>query len=176
MNLQEIVFPVFRLSEEKPITEDGVSLYMSHKETPEGESIVKVRVVDDPKLPQPTLGLRRAKLAAEKVELFRISKAIFFLGDLIKLAKTTTWFIDNSGRIFNYRKTKRAKLSFHKLHNVIKIPSGGAIVEVEGMHTRFKCLFAPDIDTRYAGILTTGMGHILYGFYSEKLHDTYRMI
>ena len=176
MNLQEIVFPVFRLSENEPAQQDGVSFYLSHKETSDGEQIVKIRIIDDTTIVGANLGLRRARLAADNVDLFRISKAIFFLGDLVKLAKAHTWFIDNTGKIFNYKKHRRAKLSFHKITNVIRIPSGGALIEVDSISSRFKCLFPPDVETRYAGILTIGMMHILYGFYPDKHQDTFRMI
>jgi hypothetical protein len=174
MNLQEINYPVFQLRNERPQVENDVTFYLSGKWDKDGNETLHYRIIDDKSLPGDTLGKRRIRLKVAEEEVYPLRRAIFFLGDLIKLAKANVWFIDNLGKIFTYKKTARAKLSFHKVIKIFRIPSGGVIVEVEGISTRFKAMYPPDVDNRYAGILHMNMSLILYGFYNEKFKDTWR--
>ena len=175
MHLRELAYPVFRLGTNKPSIDDGVLYYMYTKDEDDGTRY-ELKIVDDPKLQQPTLALRRLHLKNIGVPLSKIHHAIFFLGDLIKLATPTMWFIDSNGRMFNYNKTNRADLKFHKITKLLPIKSGGVIVEVEGTNTRFKALYAPSDEMKYVGILHLGMTLVLYGFYAEKHEDTWRKV
>jgi hypothetical protein len=122
--------------------------------------------------------MRRLKMKSLGVPLFKLSKAIFFLGDLIKISKPNMYFIDANGRLFTYKKETRAKLKYYKVSKVLDIPTGGVIVETEELSSRFKALFAPTIPLQnlYVGVLQVGMSHILYGFYEEKHKDTWRLV
>lgn len=174
--MREISYPVFRLGTNKPVTEGGVVFYYHHKETEEGQ-IVSVRLIDDRNLPQQTLSLRRLQLMQdESVSLFKIHKAIYFLGDLIKIATPNTWFIDSAGKVFNYIKSSRAKLKVYPIRQVIPIKGGGVVVEAKGIMTRFKSLYPPEIGEEYVGILHWGKSLILYGFYEEEYDDSWRMV
>jgi hypothetical protein len=166
---------VFRLGEHKPIQENGLVYYS--KEYVDKESLetkIGLRIVDDKSMPGITLGLRR--LAITSAKLFYIRQAIYFLGDLIKIAKQTTWFIDNSGHVFQYRKSSRAKLTAHKITKVLPLEGMGAIIEVEGLPQRFKCMYAPKPEQYYAGILRWGLSYVLYGFYNDAFKQTYRAV
>lgn len=174
MKLEEISYPVFKLKNDRPIVENGVVLYITSKIDSDDNEIINHYIVDDTNVPGDTLGRRRLKLKTEGVKLFRLNKAIFFIGDLVKVANSKTWFIDNNGKIFNYKKETRAKLSFHKIIKVFHIPSGGVIVEVEGIATRFKAMNPPNVDCRFAGILHSSKSLILYGFYDKKYKETWR--
>ena len=99
---------------------------------------------------------------------------MFFLGDLIKLAKPTLWFIDSKGSLFQYKKSIAMKLIFKKIIKVLATNSG-YILELDGIETRFKCLYAPK-DKKYAGILKLGHTSILYGVYDEPYKETRRKI
>jgi hypothetical protein len=123
-----------------------------------------------------TLGKRRLLILNSGASLQKVGKAIFFLGDLIKIAKRGMYFIDSTGRVFQYRKSTRAKLQFKRLINVIPIATGGAILEVEGIHSRFKCLFLPKTLELYVGVLEFGKSHILYGLYEQPYKSSWRMI
>ena len=176
ISLQEISYPVFKLGTNKPLTESGVTFYYHQKQLEEGE-LVTVRIVDDKNMPQETLSLRRLQLSLETgVSLFRISKAIYFLGDLIKISTPQTWFIDNTGRVFNYKKTSRAKLKIYPIAQLIPIKTGGVIVEAKGILTRFKALYVPETGMDYVGILHWGKSLILYGFYEQQHDDSWRMV
>jgi hypothetical protein len=175
--LTEISYPVFRLGTEKPIFEDGVVLYITRtREVDSSEIVNTYRIVDDTNLPGKSLAVRRLRLLADGVRLKRITRAVFFLGDLVKLATSQTWFIDSVGNVFRYVRKTRVKLQFKKIKQIIPIKTGGAILELEGSLSRFKCLYAPKPDERYAGVLKYGLSYILYGVYTEQYDDTWRLI
>lgn len=160
------------MGSEKPTVEDGVILFIRHFL----EGPIKYKVVDDTTVPGSTLAMRRLHLLKEGVPLRKLDKAVFFLGDLVKLATATMWFIDSSGLLFQYKKTTSAKLLFKKITHVHPIPSGGAVIEIEGIPSRFKCLFAPKHDEKFAGVLVHGRSYILYGLYKEQFDNTRRNI
>lgn len=164
----------------KPIIENGLVFYWyeNYVETEENEleQVNVYRIVDDKNIPLPSLALRRLAIKDQGVKLHSINKALFFLGDLIKISKPGMWFIDSVGKVFTYEKQTRAALKFYKITHVIPIQSGGAVIQVEKLPIRFKSLFSPDVSMQYAGILELGMSHILYGFYAEKHKDTWRRV
>jgi hypothetical protein len=144
----------------------------------EGEIIdtVDIRIVDDQNLPGANLAIRRLQLLNSGVKLKQLARAVFFLGDLIKLATSSTWFIDYAGNVFRYVKSKNVKLTFKKITKILPIKSGGAIVEIDGIPTRFKSLYMPNAEDTHAGVLCDKASFILYGFYDKKYSDTRRLI
>lgn len=179
MNLSELVFPVYLLKNIKPIEELGVVFYgkETYTEDEEGNIITtpSLQVVDDIAIQGKTLAARRLRLKAVGVPLFKLSKALFFLGDFIKVSSPTQWFIDSNGRTFTHTKSTRASLVCQKVTNMFPIPSGGAVIEIE-YSQRYKVLHTPDPKLKYAGILTQGYTQILYGLYEEQFDKTWRMI
>lgn len=177
INLSQIAYPVFKIPGSNiPTTEGGVTfIYSEVREDDELENF-SFKVIDDKNIDKPTLGLRRLQIQARGQTLHRLGKAIFFLGDLVKIATRHAYFIDSHGRIFQYKKSQRAKLTFNKIRNVIPIPTGGAILEIEGIPSRVKCLFAPRQFDLYAGMLQFGMSFILYGLYEQRYKDSWRMV
>lgn len=174
--MKDIVWPVYRLSERKPRIENGVVFYTAEyfdKDT--AENSANIRVVDDRGIDKPTLGLRRLRIP-KGVSVFPIKTAIYFLVDLIKLAKSTTWFIDSAGKVFQYQKSTRAKLTFHKIRQILPAEGLGCIVEVEGLVFRFKSMKHPEAWEQYAGLIYISGGYMLYGFYEHKPKDTWRMV
>ena len=174
--LSEIVWPVFRLGERAPVHDNGVVFYYTHYVDEANSESVSLRIVDDANLPQPTLGRRRLELALQKQKLYPIRAAIYFLADLIKLAKSTTWFVDNSGRVFQYEKNTRAKLTTKRIKQVFPADGLGCVVELEGISNRFKSIQRPKEHELYAKVLKLGMGFILYGFCETLDPDSWRMI
>lgn len=174
--LDNISFPVYRLGVNKPQTLDKVTFFLMGKDTEYSDAEYKLLIVDDKSVAGDTLAKRRLRLMSRNVGLYSLTKAIFFLGDLIKLAKRKVWFIDAEGLVFNLSKTKMVPLVFKRISKVIHIPTGGAIIEVEGLAARFKTLFAPTIEQKYAALLVDGKSHILYGLYEHKYSDTRRSI
>jgi hypothetical protein len=177
IQVSDIKYPIFILGKTKPQSKEGVLYYISNKMNLDtGEDLSSIRIVDDKNIEGDSLAKRRLLLQSEKINLVPLRKSIFFLGDLIKLANPNLWFIDSDGKVFNYKKSSRVKLKFHLITNIIKIPSGGAILCLEGIPTRFKSLYAPEIENTHAGVLHHGKSLLLYGFFDAKYDDTWRMI
>jgi hypothetical protein len=147
-----------------------------HQSVQGDEDQYRIRVVDDKSIDSDSLGLRRAKLKQQGVTLHPIGTAIFFIADLVKLAKSTTWFIDKEGNIFQYKKSTRAKLIYRPISQILPINSGGAIIEVKGIPSRFKSLHMPTTGPTHAGLLSIGTGYILYGLYDKEYDSSYRVI
>lgn len=176
MNLAEVTYPVYLLGKQEPIQESGLSYYLYTKIVKEGDDIDVVKIIDDLRVPQPTLGKRRLALKVSGKTLQKLRYAVYFLADLVKLSKGQTWFIDSVGRIFSYKKSTRVPLIFKPIKNVLRNNSGTVLVEVEGVPTRFKIIYAPKPTEKYAGLLKVGAGWVLYGLYQEEHKSTIKMI
>lgn len=175
--LEKVNFPVYRLGTEYPSIVDGEMSFEFEIHDPNTEDTQYLKaIVDDTRIPGDTLASRRLKLLARKENLFRLKIAIFFMSDLLKIATNKTWFIDSSGRLLRLAKTKRVRLVFDRIKKTIRIPSGGAIIELENYPGRYKSLFAPPEDCGFAGILLDGMKIYLYGYYRDKLDESFRYI
>lgn len=175
--LKDIAWPVFRLKELKPEKEDGRIFYRSEFLDHDDVGIrTNIRIVDDKNVSGKNLGMRRLRLAVDEVPLFPIHRAIYFLGDLLKQAKPTTWFVDSNGSLFQFTKSSRAKLTCHKIKNLFPTDGIGVVVEVQGISSRFKTIYRPSPLEIYAGILTVGMTHIFYGFYEEPFPQSWRRV
>lgn len=178
-SLSEIVFPVFKIGIHKPEVHNGLVFYYLEREDVidnETHTSTKYKIVDDRNVQGETLARRRLKLKIDEVPLAKLSNAIYFLGDLIKLGDPKLWFIDSAGKVFNYKRSTRARLKFHKIKQLITIPTGGVIIEVEGLSQRFKSLYAPTSHKNYAGVLHFGKSTIFYGFYDQTYDETWRLI
>lgn len=175
VSLKDIHFPIYRLGLDKPNQYDGVLYYESINIDKEGKKKDVKQIVDDTSVSGNSLAMRRLNMISQGINLKPIKNAIFFISDFIKLATAGTWFIDSSGMLFQHTKSVRAKLVFKPISKVIPISTGGSIIEVVGIPTRFKTLYAPKYE-KFAGLLNIGRVHILYGLYEEKPEDTWRLI
>lgn len=172
--LQNIVWPVFRLGEREPQQLGGLVFYTKQYLDLEKVKFTDTyRVVDDKNIDKPTLGLRRLQIGEK---LFYMGTAIYFLQDVIKLAKSTTWFIDTEGKVFQHKKSTRAKLQTHRIKQVFPAQGIGCVLEVEGLAERFKSLQVPKETETYCGILTYYGSNLLYGYYSEPIKPTWRLV
>lgn len=176
-SLQTISFPVFKLSTERPSVDNGRTSYIRlYHATEEREEYCIDRIVDDITLKGASLSKRRLQAKEAGLELYKLSSAIFFLGDLIKLSTKGMWFIDSNGKLFQYKKHTKAKLKYHPIAQILPLVAGGAIVEVKDIATRYKLLYFPQNYPTYAGILHWGMSTVLYGLYHEKYDESWRMV
>lgn len=174
MELSDIAFPVYKLSHHKPFEMDGVVFFINKYEK-DGKEITTI--VDDKNVPGETLAVRRLSLLKDKAPLHKLRVSIFFLADLIKLAKNGIWFIDSRGRPFQYKKSKFVDLLFIKIKEVYAIPTGGSILLLEGLEQRFKTMYKVTPEFTYAGILAlNSKSNILYGIYKDKPKDSKRKI
>lgn len=177
MDLAKVHWPVFRLLDEKPSISGTRVLYSRVRlDSETGEYTTIEKVIDDTSLPGATLGTRRLVLASQKVKLLKIKKAVYFLADLVKITKANTWFIDSSGYVFQYKKATRCKLVCKKITNIHPGKVTGVVLELEGIHSRFKAMRSPEPHEMYAGVLLHKSGYLLYGIYEHPFADTWRMI
>lgn len=151
-------------------------MYVTVSRADDGEYTYSHQIVDDKNIPAETLGRRRLLLDQQGVRLKKLTKALFFLGDVVKLGKKGVWFIDNSGYVFTYVKTRRIPLRFFKVEKFIPIKTGGTLLEIKGIPGRFKTLHNPLSNEKYAGILVDGMKYILYGLFTEQHQNTVRAV
>ena len=177
MRLEQIVWPVFRLGEREPQQDGDVVYYATeYSDLDTQEHTGTLRIVDDKGLEYPTLSRRRLQLAVDNAPLFPIRQAIYFLGDLIKLAKSSTWFVDSSGALFQYKKSQRAKLLVRKITRILPTTGLGVVLELEGIPQRFKTTFKPDADVSYAAVLQSGLAYIFYGLYVDPPKESWRLV
>lgn len=176
MKLTEIAYPVYKLGSIQPITENGVSFFRKLRKT--DEEVVETKLfLDNRNIDGFTLASRRLKMLSDGVQLYKLKTAVFFLQDLLKLSSPKVWFIDANGKVFRYIKTRTVKLVFRKIEKVIPIQTGGAILEISGLASRYKCLAKPSAYKKYAGLLQQEYGsYILYGTYDELPKDSRRKI
>lgn len=161
--MREIAYPVFNIGTTKPFFEEGVHFYIRYEQ----DKTPGYSIVDDKTIEGDTLAKRRLMLLKQGVPLKKLSKAIFYLGDLIKVAKASIWFIDSKGTVFNYKKQTFSKVISRKITRIIPINTGGAIIEVEGIMSRFKVLFTPNPYVKYASLVVDGLSYILYSLHEE---------
>ena len=168
---------MYRLGERKPTQNEGLVFYYTHYVDETNTENVTIKVVDDQNISGASLGLRRLRLKSDpQVALFPIRTAIYFLADLVKLAKSTTWFIDNSGQVFHYEKTTRAKLTTKQIKQVLPATGLGCVFELQGVPHRFKAMQRPNEHQHYAQVLQLGMSYIFYGFCDKHKPDSWRMV
>lgn len=178
MRLEDIVWPVFELGRIDLKTKDQLSYIEIEYQNNETEEYTSTKyIIDDKSISGSTLGKRRLIMKdSGKITLMPINRCIYFLADMIKLARAGIWFIDNSGAVFQYKKTTRAKLTCHKLKNIIPGSHLGVTIEVEGIHQRFKLLYKPTSDYQYVGLLYFNHSYILYGMYITPFKPSYRKL
>jgi hypothetical protein len=172
MNLTGISFPVYKLGYNySPSREGEVVFYCKQY-----KDRTVVEIVDDTSL-KGNLPTRRLQLAMNKdVVVHELRKAVFFIGDLIKLAKPTVWFIDNNGKVFRYAKKRMVPLVFKRISHTVRTP-GSTLIYVEGLPFAVKSLFPPENNEKYAGLLLVApCSYILYGFYDTLHEDCLRKI
>jgi hypothetical protein len=163
MNLTEISFPVYKLPSKPEV--EGTTIFISTLHT--------IKVLDDTSIDKPTLGLRRLQL----VNPYPLTNAIYYIKDLLKFCNGTTWFIDNKGKTFIYKKSKSVPLVFKPITKIIPINTGGALLELNNENPRFKVLYRPSDIERYAGVLEISKkAYILYGLYDQLYDKTERRI
>lgn len=174
--MQEISWPVWKLGP-RPEQLEGLVFKVSESiKIDSGTFTTNYRIIDDKNLPGSNLLERRLKLLNDKTaKLYPLKDAFYFLGDFIKVAKSGIWFIDYYGKVFTYKKTTRAKLQFFEIEKIL--PSGGfgfIVCLKNGM--RFKVLYKPFAESKWAAVLVINKMPVLYGVYQEKHKETWRSI
>lgn len=164
MHLSDIVFPVYSITDSyKRIWEDTNVTYIK---TQSGKYVLDNRNIEGD-----TLGKRRLKI--NNSDLYKPRKSFYTLSQLIKSRHKT--FIDSTGHVFSWKKTKNVPLKYHKVKEVYH-DDEYCILHLKDIDfpQRIVCSMAYEI--QYVGVLHTDEGYILYSFNSEFKKDTWRKI
>lgn len=168
MDISEITFPVYVVGTRDPIIKDGVSLFLKEQEHEDGSYSTFAYIIDDKNVPGETLGRRRLNIKIRGDQLKKLGKAIFFVGDLIKISRSNVWYIDSKGKLFKYKKSTAYTVEYYEVEKVIPVPAGGSIIAVKGLPCRFKVLGNYYIDPpKYAAIIRNKGSMYIYGLLNE---------
>jgi len=163
-DFSDIEFPIFTItSTYKRIWDEFNIKYI---ETQNG-----IYILDNKNLKGDTLGERRLKITTGSRYIPR--KAYYNITQLIK-SKTKT-YIDNTGCVFTYRKTRTVPLKYYKVTDVVSTEEG-CILSFKGINFKLKTNCREAYEINYIGLLITNMGYILYDTSEEKKRDTIRKI
>jgi hypothetical protein len=164
--LTEIKFPVYAIKPYKRIWEEGRIVYI--------ETLYnKVRILDNKNLTG-SFGIRRAKIPPKALYKLR---ALPSLRALIKNKTLTRMYVDHQGELFEYKKTKYCPLTCRRVLERRQKDGIGYIITIEGVDfpvTQSATYHDPFM--KYAAILETPLGPIVYDFMREPFKNTKRMI
>jgi len=173
MILSKVVWPVYQLSKYIEIKEYNNMLLGRNSAEDD------FKLIDDKSRDSPSLGLRRIKYESspsiEGYKLYKLSIPIYKYSSLILLTYKSTKFIDFSGKIFNYVKSMRVPLKYHRITKYTQVDHG-YLVHIYGIPCPFYINYEPPLEVKYAGLLYIGRGYVLYSLEESKLADTRRLI
>jgi hypothetical protein len=161
--LTQIAFPAYRLPS-KPSEENGV-IFFETVAVKTGEP--SIRIVDDLKIPKPTLGLRRLLLKKKNVKLYNFKTAVYTLGDLVRLSSPDVVWLDSKGKSFTIPKKTTFQLEFRRITHIFQ-KVGYVILALEGETQRFRSIYGPP--SKAHGVLVMVNGNIRL-FYSYALPE-----
>jgi hypothetical protein len=163
-SLMDIEFPIFTITPSYKRIWDEFNI--TYIETESGTYIL-----DNKNLEGNTLGERRLKIKTGLRYIPR--KAYYNITQLIK-SKTMT-YIDNTGCVFTYRKTRNVPLRYYKVKDVVSTEEG-CILSFKDINFKLRISCGEAYSFNYIGLLDTDMGYILYDTSDLKKRDTYRKI
>ena len=160
MKLNDLVFPVYVLPKDTEIDkQDGIVF-------------ANGQMLDDRNIEGETLGIRR--LRSSYPTKFILNKATHDIPSFLKSAGKK--FIDSSGKVFNYEKTRMVDLKY-LLISKIRWNKTESILFVEDINFPFTIPRPPEPEMRYAGILfDRGYPWLLYEYCEFWKKDTKRKI
>ena len=135
MILDEITFPVYVIGTENITYKDGVIF-------------ADAKVIDDTNMKGSTIGIRR--LQTELPHLYDLRYMIKSKAGLVRHRGFT--YIDNSGKVFEYRKRIYFPLKYHKIESVEKKDTV-SLVWLKGIPYPIEAERPPEIEYRWAGLI-----------------------
>ena len=164
--LNEITFPVFALRSFEKIFKEDNKIFVI------GTIVNEALILDDLSydLPFP----RRRLQIPENVK-YKINKSYMNISQFLKTKTCKRTFIDNTGLIFKYTKTKIVKLTYHKILQAIRNEEIGIILIIQNIDIPLTVSSLEPIK-EYVGLLHYCGGYIIYEYTSEKKKDTWRKV
>ena len=121
-----------------------------------------------------TLGQRRLNMLSSKIELYPLKLAIYSLGELLKVATPTQWFIDSKGYLFVYKKTHYVPVVYKEIATYNKASAFETVIVLKDSPPVYKSLYPPADNERYAVFLQISPKALLFFGYSETKHENKR--
>lgn len=163
----DIKFPLYKLRQHQNI-----------ETTPLGKvkvtSIKGTKILDDKSLSGNFIE-RRIKMVSkyDKKEIYKLKEEVTLLRQLIKY-KTGTVFIDREGKLLKYKKsTKLYKVKCYKIEKAKRINDTTTVIYLNGFEQELIVYGLFKNNTKYASIMYTTWGPLLYDLTTER-HDMYR--
>ena len=164
--LKDIKFPVYPIRSYDKLWEENNILYI--------DTGCRVRIIDNKNF-SGSFGNRRAQV--DPKELYRL-QSLPTIKSLIKYKSINNIFIDSTGELFKYTKTKMVPLVYKKIIKREKVEGLGYLIWVSDIDNPFHIpavYYDPFVE--YARILLTGnFGPMLYDFTTKSDKDTRRKI
>lgn len=128
-------------------------------------------ILDNKNMKGDNLGERRLRIKNGSRYIPR--KVYHSITQLIKSNNKT--YIDNTGSVFTYRKTRNVPLRYYKVMDVVHREEG-CILLIKNINFKLRVSCKDAYDIKYIGLLNTDTGYILYDTSDEKKKDTTRKI
>lgn len=157
--MKEISFPAYKLPNQ-PSEENGV-IFFETITVKTGEP--SVRIVDDLKIPKPTLGLRRLVLKKQNLRLYNFKTAVYTLGDLVRLNTPGVVWLDSKGKSFTIPKKTTFQLEFKRITHIFQ-KVGYVILALENETQRFRSIYGPPSKAHGVLLMTNGNLRLFYGY------------
>ena len=166
---QDINWPIYHIRQHREIREDNKVLYI---DTTFGQYII-----DNKNLQGRSLAIRRLMLKGiENNKVYTLKTVLFNLSDLIKHNHSSKWYIDSSGNIFRYNKTKKFHpLKYYKVTDVT-VSGISTLLTVEDIFKPIILPYIPKKVEQYAGLVVLMGDYIVYEFSETKKKDTRKMV
>ena len=156
-NLPQITWPLYRLPSDNWYKTDGL-VYLDNQ------------LLDDTNMPATTLGGRR--LQSPMGDLFPLKKGIISIPAMLKHKH----FIDFSGKLITYEKTKYQHLRYYKILKV-QLKGISSLLWLEGISYPFEIPRPPPYGSAYAAVLfLNNSPWLIYDFTFDKGKSTKRMV
>lgn len=157
-NIESIVFPIYKLPSDNIMEIDGLVF-------------LEDGILDDKNMPGKSLGMRRLQ-TPRKDELFKLKKGVNSIEGLLSY----NYWIDSSGRIFIYKKTKSCDLKYYLIKKVERKETA-SVVWFYNLQIPFEIRRPPPRSAAYARILFfSGTPWLIYAFTETSGKDTKRMV
>jgi|JMBY01.1.fsa_nt_gi hypothetical protein len=165
VNWSKLLFPVYPIRTAEYIRNEGTKLVIRDKY---GD-----KIIDDTSLEGSTLGIRRIRIDDEV--LYRLTKAVNSVRDVIQLNGKAYKWIDSRGTLFEYNKTHYVPLIYKPIEYVKYVDGAGSVVKGEGLPP-FKLDFPLDPELKYIGVLKESGGYLLWDLCKEPKKNSTRLI
>jgi len=163
-SFSDIEFPIFTITASyKRIWDEFGVKYI---ETESGTYIL-----DNKHMEGDTLGERRLRI--KNGLRYTPRKVYYNITQLIKSNNKT--YIDNTGSVFTYRKTRNVPLKYYRVMDVVHMDAG-CILLIKNINFKLRVSCKDAYAIKYIGLLCTDTGYILYDTSDEKKKDTTRKI